>query len=134
MANMSNRFRAERDPPTDDDEDDENFNKLNLYFRLLPLVALNMFTLSLGFTLLLPIGTLAIERLLFVLLFFTLLRCSVVMVALGLPKLTTTTDCCLMVGEVEDDIELRSEAGGGTCCGLARFDEAVGLLIMLECC
>lgn len=114
MANMSNRFLAERlAPPPDTDDDDDNFNKLNLYFLLL-LWALNMFALSLGLMLLCAIGALLFDRILLVLLFLTLLRCSDVTVCmeLGLPKLTTTTDCDLFVGDVDDEMELRRE---GTC-------------------
>jgi hypothetical protein len=133
MANMSSRLSVERLAPPFDDDD--NFNKLNLYFLLL-LWALNMFMLSLGLTLLFPIGStmLLFDRLLLVLLFFTLLRCNVVMVCMefGFPKLTTTaTVCDLFVGEVDDDIELvRSE--GTWCWGLAKFDEFDGLFMMLE--
>lgn len=125
MANMSNRFLADRPAPPDADDDDDNFNKLNLYFLLL-LWALNMFALSLGLMLLCAIGALLFDRILLVLLFFTLLRWSVVTVCieLGLPRLTTTTDCALLVGDVDDEMELRRD---GTCWGL---DALVGLLMM----
>lgn len=79
MANMSNRFPVERVALPDDDVDDDNFNKLNLYFLLL-LFGLNMFMLSHGLMLLFPIGTLPLDRLLRVLLLFTLFRCSDVIV------------------------------------------------------
>lgn len=123
---MSNRFLADRPAPPDADDDDDNFNKLNLYFLLL-LWALNMFALSLGLMLLCAIGALLFDRMLLVLLFLTLLRCSDVTVCmeLGLPKLTTTTDCDLFVGDVDDEMELRRE---GTCWGLDAL--LVGLLMM----
>lgn len=129
MVKMSNLFLAGWLAPFALDDDD-NFSKLNLYFELL--FALNMFMFaSLGLTLLFPTGKLLLDRLLFVLLFFTLLRCSDVMVCIVLGcKLTTTTDDDLLVGEADDDMELRID---GTCWGLARLVELVGLLIMLEC-
>lgn len=78
---------------------------------------------------------LLLDRLLFVLLFFTLLRCNVVVMVcmeFGFPKLTTTaTDCDLFVGEVDDDMELLRR-DGTWCCGLVRFDEFEGLFMMLE--
>lgn len=122
---MSNRFLADRPAPPDADDDDDNFNKLNLYFLLL-LWALNMFALSLGLMLLCAIGALLFDRMLLVLLFFTLLRWSVVTVCveLGLPRFTTTTDCDLLVGDVDDEMELRRD---GTCWGLEAL---VGLLMM----
>lgn len=130
MATMSNLFLAGWPAPFALDDDD-NFNKLNLYFELLFVLNMFMFA-SLGLMLLFPTGKLLpMDRLLFVLLFFTLLRCSDVMVCMELGcKLTTTTDDDLLVGEADDDMELRID---GTCWGLARFDELVGLLIMLEC-